>query len=148
MRLVPGLIAGWVCSGALAGGAGDRALTFQDRVHAQEAIERVYYRHQLGTTKPFEQAVPRAVLERKVRNYLDQTADLQSHRGIRVTDETLQQELARMARGSKMPDRLLELYAALGNDPFLIKECLARATLVDRPAVHRRRHLEQRDPRR
>jgi N-acetylneuraminic acid mutarotase len=31
-----------------------------------------------------------------------------------------------------MPERLQELYAALGNDPFLIKECLVRPALVDR----------------
>jgi hypothetical protein len=31
-----------------------------------------------------------------------------------------------------MPERLTELFAALGNDPFVIKECLARPALVDR----------------
>ena len=31
-----------------------------------------------------------------------------------------------------MPDRLRELHAALGNDPFLVGECLARPALVDR----------------
>ncbi len=31
-----------------------------------------------------------------------------------------------------MPERLLGLYAALGNDSFLGKECLARPALVDR----------------
>ena len=37
-----------------------------------------------------------------------------------------------MARGTRLPDRLRELFAALDEDPFVIKECLARATLVDR----------------
>ena len=111
-----------------------RALTFQDRVRAQEAIERVYYSHQLGVTKPFEQAVPRDVLEAKVRKYLDETTALEAQWRTSVTDEMLQRELARMAGGTRMPERLLELYAALGNDPFLVKECLARATLVDRLA--------------
>jgi len=37
------------------------------RVQAQEAIERVYYSHQIGAKRPFEQAVPRSVLEEKVR---------------------------------------------------------------------------------
>jgi hypothetical protein len=31
-----------------------------------------------------------------------------------------------------MPERLLELYAALRNDPLVIRECLARPVLVDR----------------
>jgi N-acetylneuraminic acid mutarotase len=33
-----------------------------------------------------------------------------------------------------MPKRLRELYVALGNDPFLVEECLARPALVDRLA--------------
>jgi hypothetical protein len=111
-----------------------RTLTFADRVKAQEAIERVYYSHQIGATKPFEQAVPQAVLEGKVRKYLDETAALAVYWKTAVTDEMLQRELERMAHGSRMPDRLLELYAALGNDSFLVKECLARAALVDRLA--------------
>src|SRR6185436_13785235 len=44
----------------------------------------------------------------------------------------LGRELARMAAGTRLPERLLELHAALGNDPFLIKECLARQIMVDR----------------
>ena len=110
------------------------ALTFEDRVAAQKAIERVYYSHQIGATKPFEEAVPLAVLEHKVRKYLDESVALQVDWKTSVTDEMLQRELERMAKGTRMPERLLELYAALGNDPFLIKECLARATLVDRLA--------------
>ena len=31
-----------------------------------------------------------------------------------------------------MPDRIREMYAAIGNDPFLIQECIARPALVDR----------------
>jgi N-acetylneuraminic acid mutarotase len=113
---------------------GQRTLTFEDRVKAQEAIERVYYSHQIGATKPFEEAVPRAVLESKVHKYLDETAALKVYWKTALTDEMLQRELERMAHGTRMPERLLELYAALGNDSFLIKECLARATLVDRLA--------------
>ena len=109
-----------------------RTLTFEDRVKAQEAIERVYYSHQIGATKTFEQAVPRAVLESKVHKYLDETAALKVYWKTALTDEMLQRELERMAAGTRMPERLLELYAALGNDPFLIKECLARSALVDR----------------
>jgi N-acetylneuraminic acid mutarotase len=119
-------------SSALGLGPVQRTLTFDERVKAQEAIERVYYAHQLGATQPFAKAVPRAVLEAKVRKVLEQTAALRTQRKIAVTDAMLQQELNRMAAGSRMPERLVELYAALGNDSFLIKECLARATLVDR----------------
>jgi hypothetical protein len=36
-----------------------------------------------------------------------------------------------MARDTKQPDALRELWAALANDPMLIAECLARPTLVE-----------------
>ena len=34
-----------------------RDLTFEERVKAQEAIERVYYSHQIRATRSFEEAV-------------------------------------------------------------------------------------------
>ena len=36
-----------------------RDLSFEDRVKAQEAIERVYFSHQIGTSRPLEEIVPR-----------------------------------------------------------------------------------------
>ena len=36
--------------------AAARELTFDQRVDAQEAIERVYYSHRIGTTRSFEEA--------------------------------------------------------------------------------------------
>src|SRR5262249_36128976 len=50
----------------------------------------------------------------------------------KVTADMLRAEMERQARGTRMPERLRELYAALGDDPFLIAECLARPILVDR----------------
>ena len=44
----------------------------------------------------------------------------------------LRNEMERIARSTRFPDRLREMYTVLGNDPFLVQECLARATLVDR----------------
>jgi hypothetical protein len=143
MRVAAGLVAAVVCSAALAAGPGkstpsvvgprvQRTLSFDERVNAQAAIERVYYAHQIGATKPFDEAVPRAMLEAKVREHLEQTVALQTYWKTAVTDETLQRELERVAQGTRMPERLQEVYAALGNDTFLIKECVARATLVDR----------------
>jgi N-acetylneuraminic acid mutarotase len=113
-----------------------RDLTFEERVRAQEAIERVYHSHQAGATRPFDHAVPRALLEKKVRTYLGQTAALQEIWGTRITGAMLRRELERMAAGTRMPERLRELYAALGNDAVLIQECLARPALVDRLSRH------------
>jgi N-acetylneuraminic acid mutarotase len=107
-------------------------LTFEERVKAQEAIERVYYSHQIGARRPFEEAVPREVLEKKVRTYLKQSMALARIWNTPVTAEILWAETERMERGSRMPGRLRELYAALENDPILIQECLVRPLVVRR----------------
>src|SRR2546428_13816723 len=109
-------------------------LTFEQRVRAQEAIERLYYAHQIGATRPFEEAVPGAVLEKKVRAYLKQSVALDTYWRTPVTSGMLRREVERMAANSRMPERLRQLYAVLGNDPFLILESLARPALVDRLA--------------
>ena len=111
-------------------------LTFEDRVKAQEAIERVYYTHQLGATKPFEEAVPQAVIEGKVRSYLA----LDSRAAI--TGAMLGRELDRIEAATRMPDRLNELFAALGDNPVLIEECLVRPLLASRIASQAARGLD------
>src|SRR3989441_2723948 len=111
-----------------------RDLTFEERVKAQEAIERVYYSHQIGATKPFEEAVPRELLESKVRTYLKQTVALETTWRTALTSEALQHELQRIVRSSRTPERLEEIFQALGHDAFLIQECFVRPTLVNRLA--------------
>jgi len=114
--------------------ANARELSLEDRLEAQAAIERVYYSHQVGTTKPFEEAVPRQLLEKKVSTYLKQSAALDQYWRTPVTGEMLARELERIARGTRMPERLPELFAALDDDPVLVQECLVRPALVDRLA--------------
>jgi len=114
--------------------AESRELTSAERLRAQEAIERVYYSHQSGATRPFAQAVPREFLEQKISRYLKLSAALEKLWRTPVTSTALNAELERMARQTRYPDRLLEIYRALGNDPILIKECFARPALADRLA--------------
>jgi N-acetylneuraminic acid mutarotase len=111
-----------------------RELTFRERVAAQEAIERVYYRHQIGATVPFEEAVPRAVIERKVETTLKLTEALRIYWRTDVDSNALRRELARIATSTRFPDRLREIERALGDDAFLMQECLARPVLVERLA--------------
>lgn len=124
----------FVCQAALA----RQPLTFEERVKAQEAIERVYYNHRIWpkenpTPKPsFEQMVPRAMLEAKVTDYLKKSAALDEFWQKPITSGQLQAEMDRMARGTKDAATLRELFAALNNDPTLIAECLARPILSDR----------------
>ena len=70
-------------------GASARSLTFEERVAAQEAIERIYYSHQIGATQPFEDAVPREVLERKVETYLKESLALERFWGAPLTAPAL-----------------------------------------------------------
>ncbi|MBZ5640625.1 MAG: hypothetical protein LAO51_17955, partial [Acidobacteriia bacterium] len=109
-----------------------RDLTFEDRVDAQRAIERVYYHHQIATQRTFEAAVGRDVLERKVRGYLAQSEALERVWRAPIRAEQLDAELARIVRSTRFPERLRELFRALGDDPLLVRECLVRPVLVDR----------------
>ncbi len=109
-----------------------RELSFEDRVEAQRAIQRVYYSHQIEVTKPFDEVFPQEPLERKVRKYLEQSAALEKLWGKAITAEALEQELERITRQTHFPGRLLQIYEALDNDPLLIRECLARPVLADR----------------
>ncbi|HQO21202.1 MAG TPA: hypothetical protein PK747_11025 [Acidobacteriota bacterium] len=113
-------------------------LTFQERVKAQEAIERVYYSHRIwpkenpGPKPPFEKMVPKESIEAKVTDYLKKCAALDQFWQRPIIASQLQAEMDRMAKGSKDPATLNELFAALQNDPYLIAECLARPVLADR----------------
>src|SRR5262245_7532922 len=114
----------------LTSGARARELTFEERVNAQEAIERVYYAHQIGAAKPFEEAVPRAVIEKKVLDNLVESVAVEQRRGRRISSEELRLERGRIERNTAMPQRLRELFAALHDDALLIEECLVRPILV------------------
>src|SRR5262245_12997970 len=125
----PGPRAEQAASGRRPSAAG---ITFSRRVQAQEAIERVYYGHQVGATTPFEKEWTQALLKRKVRTELRESLALEKLWNAPVSGEALSAELQRIARDTRFPDRLQEIYGALGNDRFLVEESLARASLVDR----------------
>src|SRR3989338_6283309 len=118
--------------GPLRGGA--RRLSFEQRLLAQGAIERVYHSHRLGPTRPFEEAVPRHLLERKVRTYLAQSVALEKVWKSPISAGALRRELERIAANTRFPERLRTIYEALGNDAYLIQETFVRATLADRLA--------------
>jgi N-acetylneuraminic acid mutarotase len=73
-----------------------------------------------------------AQLESKVHDYLRKSQALQDYWQQPITSEQLQAEMNRMAKHSKQPEVLRKLFQALGNDPFVIAECLARPVLADR----------------
>ena len=71
-------------------------------------------------------------LEKKVADYLRKSQALEDYWQGPITAEQLQAEMDRMAKHTRQPEVLRELFEALGNDPFVIAECLARPALADR----------------
>ena len=116
----------------------NRTLTFADRVAYQRAIEEVYWRHRIWPKerpdpKPsLDEIIPPAQLENKVMDYLRNSRALENYWQRPLTAEQLQAEMDRMAKHTKQPEVLRELFEALGNDPFVIAECLARPVLSER----------------
>ena len=116
----------------------DRTLTFAERVFYQRAIEEVYWRHRIWPKerpdpKPSLDAVmSQAQLENKVEEYVRKSQALEDYWKRPITADQLQAEMDRMAKHTKQPEVLHELFEALGNDPFVIAECLARPALSER----------------
>jgi N-acetylneuraminic acid mutarotase len=115
-----------------------RTLTFAQRVAYQRAIEDVYWRHRIWPKErpdakpPLDAVMSQAQLEKKVADYLRKSQALEDYWHRPITAEQLQAEMDRMAQHTKQPEVLRELFEALGNDPFLIAECLARPALAER----------------
>src|SRR6516225_6599713 len=113
-------------------------LTFAERVSYQRAIEEVYWRHRIwpeanvASKPPLEKVMSQAQIEKKVEDYLRDSQALEDYWQRPITPDQLQAEMERMASHTKQPGVLHELFAALGNDPFVIVECLARPVLAER----------------
>ena len=114
-----------------------KELTFTERVAYQRAIEEVLWRHRIW---PKENSRPKpslgamissAQLQKKVEDYLHESELAAKKRDWPISARELQAEMDRMASHTKQPDVLRELFAALGNDPFVIAECLARPMLAE-----------------
>ena len=135
-------------------GVSQRTLTFEERVAYQGAIEDVYWRHRIWqkenpNPKPsLDAMMTQAQLGKKVADYLRNSQAPEGYWPQPITAEQLQAEMDRMAQNTKQPEVLRELFEALGNDPFVIAECLARPLLAEqllagRPAFE---HVTQTSP--
>ena len=122
-------------------GLSQGTLSFAERVAYQRAIEDVYWRHRIWPRnrgerpdpKPSLDAVMSQVqLEKKVSDYLRKSQALEDYWQRPITAEQLQAEMDRMAKHANQPEVLREVFEALGNDPFVIAECLARPALAER----------------
>jgi N-acetylneuraminic acid mutarotase len=115
-----------------------RTLTFADRVAYQRAIEDVYWRHRIwpqanAEPKPLlDKVISRRQMEKKVEDYLRNSQALEDYSQKPITPDQLQAEMERIASHTKQPAMLREIFAALGNDAFVIAECLSRPLLAER----------------
>jgi hypothetical protein len=118
--------------------ASGRTLSFAERVAYQYAIEEIYWRHRIWPKEnpdpepSLDAVMSRAQIEKKVTEYLRKSQLLADERRGPITPSELQAEMGRMAKHTKHPEVLRELFAALGNDPFVVAECLARPILTER----------------
>ena len=115
-----------------------RPVEFEKRVTAESAVEAVYWRHRSwpsdnsGAKPSFDQALPQSVVRARVEDYMLQSKALEQLWARPIGDEELQAEVERMAASSGAPQVLKEIFTALGNDPILLAECVARPLLADR----------------
>src|SRR5437588_4667772 len=115
-----------------------RTLTFAERVAYQRAIEDVYWRHRVWPKErpdpkpPLDAVMSQVQLAKKVEGYLGNSQALKEYWQQPLSAEQLQGEMERMAQHTRQPEVLRELFEALGNDPFVVAECLARPTLAER----------------
>src|SRR6266496_1678131 len=115
-----------------------RSLTFAQRVGYQRAMEEVYWQHRIwpqanAVPKPsLEKVMSQTQIEKKVEDYLRNSQALEDYWQRPITPDQLQAEMERIANHTKQPGVLRELFAALGNDPLVIAECLTRPVLAER----------------
>ena len=113
-------------------------LTLADRVAYQRAIEEVYWRHRIWpkeNSKPkpsLDEVMSAQQIEKKVEDYLRDAQTLEDYWQRPITPDQLQAEMERIVSHTKQPGVLRELFAALGNDPLVTAECLARPILTER----------------
>jgi N-acetylneuraminic acid mutarotase len=121
--------------------ASARTPTFTERVAYQRAIEEVYWRYRIwpkdnpGHKPPLDAVISQEQIEKKVTDYLRKSQFVTDQRASPISPSELQAEMDRMAQHTKRPEMLRELFEALGNDPFVIAECLARPILAGRLAA-------------
>jgi len=96
------------------------------------AVERVYYAKQVGARAPFEQAVSRSVIERRVQQELLKERVLKSVYRLEITPKLVAEEIARIQRSTMAGDMLQQIKASLGNNPERFARSVAKPLVVDR----------------
>ena len=114
------------------------AIPFKKRLECYKKIETIYWNKRLWPkenvqSKPsFGTIFSDSLVQAKVEDVTKKSNALEYYWQKPVTSNLLQTEIDRMARSTKQPDVLKEIWSALDNDPHLIAECLARPIIVEK----------------
>ncbi|HYV86157.1 MAG TPA: hypothetical protein VFB49_09615 [Patescibacteria group bacterium] len=139
-----GIVASWLATPTgIASAAAPSSVHAQqaprpDAVDERRAVEAVYWSHRVWPTsnpgaKPsLNDVLPRSAISARVDDGYRKHGAVERYWNRSITGEMVQAEMDRMAAGTKSPDILRELFAALGNDPERVAEHLALPLLADR----------------
>ncbi len=113
------------------------------------ALERVYHDHRTGAKQPFDQAMPRELIESLTRQEIRKEAVLRKSYGVAITSAMLAAEVERINSTTRAPEILAELKHALGDNSDRFARSMARPILVERELRSRfdnddKLHAEQR----
>lgn len=96
------------------------------------AVERVYYAKQVGAKAPFEQAVSRSVIERRVQQELLKERVLKNVYRLEITPKLVAEEVARIERSTMAGDMLAQIKLSLASNPERFARSVAKPLVVDR----------------
>ena len=96
------------------------------------AVERVYFAKQVGAKAPFEQAVSRSVIERRVQQELLKERVLKNVYRLEITPKLVADEVARIERSTMAGDMLAQIKLSLGNNAERFARSVAKPLVVDR----------------
>ena len=108
------------------------AASVGELVDERLAVERVYYAKQVGAKAPFEQAVPRSVIEKRVQQELLKERVLKNVYRLEITPKLVAEEVARIERSTMAGGMLAEIKLALANNPERFARTVAKPLVVDR----------------
>src|SRR5450756_593315 len=107
-------------------------LSFGERVEGARAAERARYTFVIGATRPFDEAYPHSVFEKKVKREMAEERVLSREFRMQVTAELLSSEYERIEKETRAPDQWEAIKKSLGGSRRKIEEVVCRPGLVDR----------------
>lgn len=107
-------------------------LGLDQRAAGMSELERVRFAKRGGAVAEFDRRYPQAMWLEKAKRVEGESRCLLERYQVAVDERVLDRELRRMIAETQSAEELNDLFAVLGHNPFLIKECLVRPLVVDR----------------